>query len=132
MNDFIAGFESQAEYHDPGLFYSDTPEAVTASYAVGPNTDLPYGAVVKLDGGVLAMAAQGDEPVGVLTAPVKTDASTSTTVAVYRTGHFRMQALVFDPSFTTDEQKLAAFDGMASPGQIFVTKGDNDSSTINI
>lgn len=60
-------------------------------------------------------------PYGIGTAPVVTGANQETTIDVYRTGHWNMDALVWHASFDTDEKKKRAFEGSLSPGN-FVSK----------
>ncbi len=60
-------------------------------------------------------------PYGIATAPVITGAGQETTIDVYRTGHWNMDALVWHPSFDTDEKKKRAFEGSLSPNN-FVSK----------
>jgi hypothetical protein len=60
-------------------------------------------------------------PYGILTAPIKTGAGETTTVDVYRDGHWSMDALHWHPSFDTDAKKKHAFERSRSPG-ILVSK----------
>lgn len=60
-------------------------------------------------------------PYGITTAPVVTGVSQTTTIDVYRSGHWSMDALVWHASFDTDEKKKRAFEGSLSPTN-FVSK----------
>jgi len=105
----------------PREWRANDQHATTTSVKVGENVDLPVLAVVAYDGTTISAAVQGAPAYGILTAPVKTGAGESTTVAVYRSGEFLMDALIWDASFATDDQKAAAFEGGKSPS-LFISK----------
>lgn len=111
-------------------------QATTTICNVGASVDLPIYSVVAYDGTTIALAEMVGSPgvsnaYGILTAPVLTGTGESTTVAVYRSGHFNMDALNWDASFSTDALKQAAFEGSVSP-TIFVSKPAFDSANIDI
>lgn len=111
-------------------------QATTTICNVGALVDLPIYSVVAYDGTTIALAEMVGSPgvsnaYGILTAPVNTATGESTTVAVYRSGHFNMDALNWDASFSTDALKAAAFEGSVSP-TIFVSKPAFDSANIDI
>lgn len=54
--------------------------------------------------------------------PATTDGDDTTAIPVYRSGHFNVDALVWDASFDTLAKKLAAFEGAPSPTNILVGK----------
>jgi hypothetical protein len=60
-------------------------------------------------------------PYGILTAPVNTGVGETTTVDVYRGGHWNMDALNWHSSFDTDDKKKHAFERSRSPG-ILISK----------
>lgn len=60
-------------------------------------------------------------PYGILTAAVKTGAGQTTTVDVYRDGHWNMDALNWHASFDTDSKKKHAFERSVSP-MILISK----------
>jgi len=110
--------------------FGDTPAPTTTTVKVGENVDLPIYSVVSYDGSTIALATLSggtSNAYGILTAPVKTGAGESTTVDVYRSGHFDMVALNWDASFATDDDKKTAFeDGKSTT--IFISKKKwNDS-----
>lgn len=70
-------------------------------------------------------------PYAIATAPVVTGAGQTTTIDVYRTGHWNMDALVWHPSFDTDEKKKRAFEGSLSPGNLVSKKKWNNDVFIN-
>lgn len=82
--------------------------------------------VVGLSAGEIVPANNGAvTAIGVLVYPVDTSptgTNAATDVQVYRTGHFNMDELVWDAGYTTDAEKVAAFDGADAPTHIFVTK----------
>lgn len=101
------------------LFTGDTPVTTTPEIvadAVVASVDLPAYSVVGRDGnGKLVKAtwnatpASGVPAVGVTTATVKAGA-TAKNVAMYRSGMFNPNALVWDASYDTDEKKRLAFE----------------------
>ncbi len=123
INFGIAGVEhGDVHTSDWTHLAGDTPPVVTVSVkAVGP-LSLPGLSVVKYDGTTIAPAQLGDTPYGITTAPVELADGETTTLAVYIQGHFFMDALNFDPSFATDDDKLAAFNGAPTPTVIVLSK----------
>lgn len=73
--------------------------------------------------------AGGVKAAGIMTAPVVTGANQSTTVDLYRGGHWNMDALVWDTSFDSDAKKRTAFEGSISPA-ILVSKKKYSSDSI--
>lgn len=73
----------------------------------------------------------GARPYGILTAPVVTGVGETTTLDVYRSGHWNMDALVWPASFDTDAKKKAAFEGSLSP-TIFISKKKFSSDAIDV
>lgn len=113
----------------PREYRANDQHATTTSVKVGENVDLPVLSVVYYDeaNDTIGLAVHGDASkaaYGILTAPVKTGAGEATTVAVYRTGAFLMDALNWDASFDTDEKKATAFEGGKSPS-LFIMKNPN-------
>jgi len=79
--------------------------------------------VVGVTGGFLVPATQAGAPraIGVLTNPILASGRVQE-VGVIRAGNLNVDALVWDPSFTTDAQKFAAFEGAPSPTNIVLQR----------
>lgn len=126
----VAAFEGLDTYEQAFLLNGSDP-ALSTGYPmpVEPNLTIPRWSVVGLNGaGQLVMAtwdanpANRIKPVGVTTDAVTGNAGGTTTVGVIWRGHFNLDALNYDASFTTDEQKSEVFRGMDTPGQIIASK----------
>lgn len=106
-----------------------TEIVITASGAV----DLPIYSVIDANniGGLAdqAGATAADRANYILAEPVVMADTDVMTVAVYRSGHWNMDALNWDASYTTDAQKAAAFEGSVSP-TIFVSKPEHNADSI--
>lgn len=76
-----------------------------------------------------AADAGGVKAAGIMTAPVVTGAGQSTTVDLYRGGHWNMASLVWDASFDSDAKKRTAFEGGISP-TILVSRKKYSSDSI--
>ena len=76
-------------------------------------------------------SAGGVQPAGILTTSVVTEAGQTTTVDIYREGHWDMDALVWPASFDTDAKRKVAFEGGKSPN-IFVSKKKFTSDAIDV
>lgn len=119
----IAAFESES-YAGPRepLLNGSLGEVARWHVTVGANVDLPIYSVVKYDGTTIALAPQGDPDIyGILLSPVKTGPGETTTVELAFSGMWDMDALNWDASFITDEQKRTAFEGSKHP-TIFIGK----------
>ena len=127
----IASFATETIGNSEEPRFGDAP-ASTTTVNVGPNVNLPLYAVVSYDGTTIALADQATagSAYGILTAPVVTAAGENTTVDVYRSGHWDTNALVWDASFTTDEQKIKAAEGGASPMLLFGTKAHTSEAVV--
>ncbi len=68
--------------------------------------------------GLIVPAKKGDIAVGI----ISSGASNTSVINVFYSGHFIMQALVYDESYATDEDKLAAFNGATNLTSIAVSK----------
>lgn len=102
---------------------------ITAS---GADIELGLYSVINLAGTALAdYAATRDAGCAnyILAEPILIEDGDSMTVPVYRTGHWNMDALVWDASYDTDAKKAAAFEGSVSP-TIFVSKAPYNSDQI--
>jgi hypothetical protein len=75
--------------------------------------------------------AGGVKAAGILTAPVITGAGQTTTVDIYRDGHWNMDSLVWDASFDSEAKKKTAFQGGVSPS-ILVSKKKYNSDAIAV
>lgn len=93
--------------------WSQTPLALAPS---GFALDLPLYSVIDSSGRLAEQAGiAGTEPYGVLTSPINVLDGQTASVAVIRSGHLNHLAMNWDASFTTDAQKIAAFEGTQSP-----------------
>lgn len=123
----IAGFQTES-YSGPGEpRFGDGEAKTTIMTFTGPLTLALY-SVVADDG---TLATQGTPAMGLTTAPISLLAGQTTTAAVYRTGDWDMDEVVFDASFTTDAQKAAAFEGGNSP-TLFMQKKQFNSDAIDV
>ncbi len=106
-------------------------EVVTTSITTAvasADLDIPIYSVVKNDG---SLAEQGTAAYGITAAPLSLTSGQKTTLPIYRTGHWNMEALNFDPSFTTDLQKQTSFEGGQSP-TIFVSRKAVSADAIDV
>jgi hypothetical protein len=127
----IASFATESFGGPTELRFGDG-QATTTTVGVGASLDLKIGTVVSYDGTTIALADQvADDAYGILTTDVVTGVGESTTIDVYRSGHFDMDALTWDASFTTDAQKKVAFEGSLSP-TIFVSKKKFNDDAIDV
>ena len=129
----VASFGSETFGNIGDVRFGDTPVTSTNITITAPagGLDLPLYAVIAKDG-TLANQAGGtaaERANYVLAEPISMAAGDTMTVPVYRTGHFNMDALTWDASYTTDDQKATAFEGSVSPG-IFVSKPKHNSDAI--
>ncbi len=128
----IAGFATESIGGTDDPRFGDTPAPTTTTVNVPASfTGALYEPVVIGAGNVIAKAVSGAPADGILTAPVVTGAGQTTTVDVYRSGHWNMDALVFGVSYDTDAKKKVAFEGGKSP-TIFVSKKKFDSDAIAV
>lgn len=134
----IAGFatESIGSTDDPR--FGDTPAPTTTTVAVPASFTGALYEVVALGANGIEKAvyaadysAGGKRPYGILTAPVVTEVGQTTTVDVYRSGHWNMDALVWPASFDTEAKKKTAFEGSLSP-TVFVSKKKFNSDAIDV
>lgn len=89
-------------------------------------TGASWGAATLTTG---AADAGGVKAAGIMTAPVITGAGQSTTVDLYRGGHWNMASLVWDATFDSDAKKRTAFEGGISP-TILVSRKKYSSDSI--
>jgi len=75
-------------------------------------------------GGATALAggSEGPKAFGVVTQAAAHAVGATNKVPVWWSGHFNIDALVWDASFSSDALKMAAFDGAAAPTQIVLGK----------
>jgi len=86
-------------------------------------------------GGGTVLAGGDDDmelkPYGILAAPLVLANGASTTVPIYREGHWDLNGLVWDATFIDDQMKRHAFEGSVSPN-IFISKKKFVNTDINI
>lgn len=114
----------QQEFSYTELLAGSLPEMfAVGGYEADGSTAMAAFTVVGVDSGVLVPATQDGTvaAIGVLNAPILASGNTQK-VGILRGGNFNIDALVFDASFTTDAEKLVAFEGAPSPTQIVLQK----------
>lgn len=120
-----SGVDTQ-EFSHVELFAGHIPEMLTVGgFKADGETAMAAFTVVGVDGDgflVPATATGTDDvaPIGILSAPILGN-STEQSVGLIRAGNFNVDALVFDASFS-DAEKLAAFEGAATPTNIVLQK----------
>lgn len=134
----IAGFATESIGGNDDPRFGDSPDPVTTTVAVPASFTGALYEVVALGANGVEKAvwnadyeAAGKRPYGILTAPVVTGVGQTTTLDVYRSGHWNMDALVWPASFDTDAKKKAAFEGSLSP-TLFVSKKKFNSDAIDV
>lgn len=120
----LAG-DASASFTNVDLVLSDVPAYMTDNAVCAASQTFALYTVVALVGGELVPAdisdadpANHDVAYGILPTAVTTGAGENPTIPVIRGGHFNIDALDWPASYDTDAKKLAAFEGIASPGQI--------------
>lgn len=122
----IASFASDGPYASPEYIMGDRPQITSTLEDVAASTTLAFLTVVGRVGnaatGALTIAVFGSvTPIGVLAVSVATAAGQTGKAAVFRTGHFNPNLLVWDSSYDTAAKKAKAFEGAGSPTQILLT-----------
>lgn len=130
----VANFEKESWGNRQNWQYGDTPALTskTVSFtASGSDLEISFLDVLAVDGGAAAQNGAGAaDRANYIAATTITIADGETkSVPVYVQGHFEMEALGWDATYTTDAQKEAAFQGSISP-TIFVSKSKHDSDAI--
>jgi hypothetical protein len=112
----VPSYEKDAGFGRVELLVGDVPpNGAPADLPCAAGAVLPLFAVVGQVGnvptGALALATQDGtvKAIGVLMVAVNLPAGKTSTARVHGSGHFNANALVWDASFTTFEQKAAAF-----------------------
>lgn len=131
----VAAFKTESFGGPAEPRFGDGPATVTeiSITAGGTTVTLPIYSVLD-DNGAGALANQAgataaDRANYILAEPITIAAGATMTVPVYRSGHWNMDALNWDASYTTDAQKAAAFEGSKSP-TIFVSKPKHNADAI--
>lgn len=129
----VAEFKSETFGGPTELRYGEGVLTTTEITITAPaNIDWPIGAVLNLAGTALAdwnVTRDAGCANYILAQPVVLANGASATIAVYREGHFNMDALTWDASYDTDAKKKAAFEGSVSP-TIFVSKPKHNADAI--
>jgi hypothetical protein len=127
----VASFEELDTYTQQFLLNGAHPPLATAmGMPMANDTAFDQFSVVGLDdNGDIALATTGNVdpaddivPVGVLAHSAALGATGTQNAQVWYTGHFNIDALVYDASFDTDVKKLAAFDNTVGKTTIAVSK----------
>lgn len=121
-----AAFEELDTYLQNNLLAGNHPELKPAySYPLANGAAFAQFSVVGLDAsGNLALATQTGtvQAIGVLAHAASLGATGTGTGAVFYSGCFDIDALVWDASYTTDAQRIAAFRGAPTPTTIIAKK----------
>ena len=130
----VASFASETfgNHGDPRFGDGEATTTNITVTASGADIDLGLYSVLNAAGTALAdYNATRDAGCAnyILAEPIFIADGESMDVPVYRTGHFNMDALVWDTSYDTDAKKKAAFEGSVSP-TIFVSKPKFNSDQI--
>jgi hypothetical protein len=129
----IASFASETFGGPAEPRFGDGEAIVTEiTFTAGADIDLGVYSVLNLAGSALAdYNATRDAGCAnyIAAQPIKVANGATATVAVYRSGHWNMDALVWDASYDTTAKKKAAFEGSVSP-TIFVSKPDHNANAI--
>ncbi len=118
--------ESQSDaFSNVDLLLSDVPQYMTDNAVCAASMTFAIYEVVALVGGELVPAdiadadpANHDLAYAITATAVTTGVGETPTIPIITGGHFNIDALTWPASYDTDAKKLAAFQGMASPGQI--------------
>ena len=114
LDNFLTDFAVMGDR--PPLLTYPMPCAATQTFA-------QFEVVAKNASGHLIPATFTTGGIGVVTQAVTSTAvAGETTVPVFYSGNFNIDALVWGATFDTDAKKLAAFEGADSPTQIVVAK----------
>jgi len=113
--------------------FGDGPATTTEITVTASGSDLDLGLYSVLSSvGLLAdwnVTRDAGSANYILAEPIFIADGDSMTFAVYRSGHWNMDALVWDVSYDTDSKKAAAFEGSVSP-TIFVSKPAHNANAI--
>jgi len=120
----LAAFEQLDTFLQKFVLMGEHPRLAAGVFTVKANEVLEQFTVVGISAGKIEKAQFDGDPkaVGVLTQAVTGNAGGTTTVAVWYSGNFNIDALVWDASYDTDAKKLAAFDGADTPTTIRMGK----------
>jgi len=132
----IAGFATESWASKPEPRYGDTPSpTVHENVKAAANLTLDLYDVIAIDTSVsphvITKAVEGDPATGILAMPIAMAANQVMSVAYYVGGDWNMNALGWDASYTTDDQKRHAFEGGPNP-MIKVQKANFDNNTIPV
>jgi hypothetical protein len=120
----IAKFEESSSFQQLELFNGSIPQIVTEDFLVADSLTLLANSVVGLDAtNKLVMAktsATAVVPLGVTLHAITTGVGNTDRVAIYRSGNFNRDALVFHADYSTNALKEAAFRGSPTPTNIVV------------
>lgn len=113
--------------------FGDGPATTTEITVTATGTAITLGlySVIATDGrlSVQTGATAPERANYILAEPVSIGIGETMTIPVYRSGHWNMDALVWDVSYDTDAKKAAAFEGSVSP-TIFVSKPAHNADAI--
>jgi len=129
----IASFESQsyAGVREP-LLNGSLGEVARWHVNVGVGVNLPMFSVVAYDGVTLSLATLGDPNIyGILMHPVDTTITGSNaagTAELAFSGMWDMDALNWDATFLTPENKRTSFEGSKHPTVFFGQRNPQDSA----
>lgn len=99
------------------LLLSNTPTFFTVDMTLAESQDIALYEVVSVDGSgnVIPAVSGTSEAIGICAGAITSGSGENPVVQVIRGGHFNIDALVWDASYTTDALKTSAFDGADAP-----------------
>lgn len=132
----IAGFATESwESHEEPRYGDGVPTTTHQIVTSTAGVTLALYSIVNIDadGEITLAVYDADEPTAthILAMPIALTAGQEMSVALYREGHWNMNAMVWHSSFNTDAKKQHAFEGSISP-TIFMSKHNFPNSAIDI
>lgn len=130
----VASFASETFGGPAEPRFGDGEASVTNLTVTASGSDIELGlySVLNAAGNALAdwnAARDAGSANYILAEPIFIADGATMTFPVYRSGHWNMDALVWDATYDTDAKKAAAFEGSVSP-TIFVSKPAHNANAI--
>lgn len=134
-NPGVADFQSETWGNTNEMLISDTPPMATQTISVsasGADVEIALGQVLAADGSPAAQdgATAADKACYIAAMSIVVADGATKEVAIYRAGHFDMDALTWDATYDTDAKKKAAFDDAGVSPMILIGKRKFNSDGI--
>lgn len=134
-NPGVASFASETWGNTNEMLISDTPAMATQTISVaasGADVTIALGQVLAADGSPAAQDGMtaADKACYIAAMSIVVADGATKSVAVYRAGHFDMDALTWAASYDTDAKKKAAFDDAGVSPMILIGKRKHDSDDL--